>query len=85
MIPTENKLYKLYSYVCVMKIPGLHVYTNTLVHEGYKSNLEFMTKIFGKNFQALNLYTLICIFITFSHLPIFYGIYNYILLYRFHL
>ena len=41
---------------------GLHVYTNTLLHEGYKSNLEFMTKIFGKNIQALNLYTLIHFF-----------------------
>ena len=30
--------------------------TNTSLHEGYKSNLEFMTKIFGKNIQALNLY-----------------------------
>ena len=51
LIPTEDKLYKVYSYLCDMKIPEcnrVHVYTNTLLHEGYKSNLEFMTKIFGK-------------------------------------
>ena len=89
LIPTEDKLYKVYSYLCDMKIPEpnrVTVYTNTLLHEGCKSNLEFMTKIFGKNIQALILYTLIYFFfLTFSHLPIFYGIYNYILLYRFHL
>ena len=54
LILTEDKLYKVYSYLCDMKIPepvGLHVYTNTLLHEGYKSNLEFMTKIFGKIFR----------------------------------
>ena len=38
------------------------MYTNTLLHEGYKSNLEIMTKIFWKNIQALNLYTLIYFF-----------------------
>ena len=38
------------------------MYINTLLHEGYNSNLEFMTKIFGKNIQALNLYTLIYFF-----------------------
>ena len=42
-----------------------YVYTNTLLHEGYESNLEFMTKIFGKNIQALNLYSSIYFFLPF--------------------
>ena len=50
LIPTEDKLDKVYSYLCDMRIPE-HVYTNTLLHEGCKSNLEFMTRIFGKIFR----------------------------------